>query len=144
MSIMDLALIFLVVGSAVAMLLRAALIRVAASGRVPGILTNLPALIVLVVAMAFACWHFLTVRAAAIQTIEPGERVLLVGRVVEVALSEDDEHASVYILEDPTGRVEVATEDHPPQSGAYAVVRGYVMEFDGRRIVYGKNRLSTF
>ena len=144
MSIMDLALIFLVVGAAVAWLLRMVFIRFAVSGRVPRMLTRLPSLLFLVIGIGFACWYFFIGRADSIQTTDPGERVMLVGRVMEVALAEDDGHASVYILEDPTGRVEVATESHPPQSGAYAIVRGRVMEYDGRRIVYGETRLATF
>jgi hypothetical protein len=144
MSAMDLALIFLIIGAAAAWLLRFALLRFALGRRLPANLMRWPALLAVVLVTATTAYVLLVDRAESIQRAVPGSEVTLFGRVIEVALAEDTQHASVYLLEDPTGRIEVATENFPPQPGSLACVRGRVEVYDGRRIVFSSKRISTF
>lgn len=142
---MDLTLLFLLAGAAGASLLRFFVLRLAAGGSVaPNWLLRLPSTVIVLFAAFVAAYLLFFDRASAIPERVDGQRVLMVGRVAEVAAAPDANHASVYVLDDPTGRVEIATQSHPPQIGALAIVWGEVRNLGGRSMIVARDRLSTF
>jgi len=91
-----------------------------------------------------AVYVFLIDFSTSVVDAPEGKEVTLFGRVVEVAVAPHASQASVYRLEDPSGRVEIASETYPPRQGAFAVIRGRVIEHAGQRMVWADRRFSTF
>jgi len=145
MSLMDLTFLFILAGAAGAGLLRLLMLRLATGGTLaPNWLLRLPSTLVMLTALFIGAYLLFFDRASSVPDRAEGQRVILVGRVMEVAAAPDNQHASVYTVEDPTGRLEVATRSHPPQIGALVVVWGEVRDLAGRRVVFANDRLSTF
>lgn len=145
MSLMDLTFLFIIAGASGAGLLRLLMLRLVTGGAVaPNWLMRLPSTLVVLTALFIGAYLLFFDRASSVLDQAEGQRTFLVGRVMEVAAAPDHQHASVYTLEDPTGRVEIATRSHPPQPGALAIVWGEVRDLGGRRVVIAHDRLSTF
>ena len=102
------------------------------------------ALIVGLVLAASAYWLFLDQASDLAIAKTDGHEAILLGRVVAVAHAPDDTYASVYSVEDPSGRIEVATTDHPPQVGALTIVKGTIRMIGNRNIIMADRRFSTF